>query len=104
MASMPLAFLVLALAAISPASEDAQIANAEAALGGKAAEHDTVALAGSHAQNERDALVLVLNDGKHVRFANDRNCMPYEQDGCTVHSLAAFLPSRGVFVVENIYY
>jgi hypothetical protein len=92
--------LSLALAAFSPASEATQIANAEAALtGGPPIEKNVLALAGSRARREAKSLVLVLGAAKSVRFSDDK-CAPEEQP-CPAYTLAAFLPSQGVFVVRK---
>jgi hypothetical protein len=92
--------LSLALAAVSPASEDAQIVNVEAALTGADVKENALALAGSRARTEKDALVLTLDDGKTVRLRN--SCTVTEEEACANYKLAAFLPSRGVFVVEKL--
>jgi hypothetical protein len=93
--------LSVALTAVSPASEDIQIANAEAALMGKEdVKPDPLTLAGPRARVEKDALVLTLDDGKAVRLRN--NCTVTEEEPCANYKLAAFLLSRGVFVVEKL--
>jgi hypothetical protein len=97
-------FLALALAAISPASETAQIDAAEKAL--KSASSDrmektALALAGPRAHREKGALVLVLDDGKPLRFS-DTGCA-HAEAGCPTYRLAAVLPSHGVFVVWKVY-
>ncbi len=92
--------LALALAAVSPASEDAQIANAEATLAGKDVKPDPLTLVGQRARVEKDALVLTLDDGKTLRLRN--SCAVTEEESCANYKLAAFLPSRGVFVVEKL--
>ncbi|HTT98386.1 MAG TPA: hypothetical protein VMF58_10075 [Rhizomicrobium sp.] len=94
-------FLSMALAAISPATEDAQIANAEAELMGKDdVKPDPLTLAGSRARVEKDTLVLTLDDGKTVRLRN--RCTVAEEEPCANYKLAAVLPSRGIFVVEKL--
>lgn len=91
--------LSFALAAVvSPASEDAQIAGAETALTGKDVNH-ALALAGARAKSEKGALVLVLDDGRSIRLGG--GCKSTEEEPCPSYALAAFLPSRGVFVVEK---
>jgi hypothetical protein len=91
--------LSLALAAVSPASEDAQIASAEAALTGKGIKQNALVLVGSRVQREKGALVLVLDDGKSLRLGE--GCKPTEEEPCPSYTLAAFLPSHSVFVVEK---
>lgn len=97
-------FLVLALAAMSPQDETAQIDKAEAAL--KSAPADTaektaLAVAGPRAARKKGALVLVLDDGKPLTFS-DTGC-GHEEEGCPAYHLSAFLPSHGVFVVLKVY-
>jgi hypothetical protein len=98
-------FLALALAAVTPESENAQIATAEKALHSDSlaikAEKTALALAGSRAARQKDALVLVLDDGKRLRLLN-QDCA-VKDELCPNYQLAAFLPSRGVFLVEIIY-
>ena len=98
-------FLALALAAVSPQSEDAQIATAEKALQSDAvalkAEKTALALAGSRAGREKGTLVLALDDGRRVRLS-DLSCANKDEP-CPIYRLAAFLPSRGVFLVDKIY-
>jgi hypothetical protein len=94
------ALMALALAALAPGSESAQIATAEAEL--HSTEPDTtektaLALAGPRAHREKGALVLVLDGGKQVRLS-DTGC-GHDEEGCPMYRLSAFLPSHGVFVV-----
>lgn len=58
-----------------------------------------MALAGPHARREGRALVLVLDNGKSLRFT-DGKCVA-DEEPCPSYSLAAFLPSHGVFVVKK---
>lgn len=88
------------MAALSPASEAAQIADAEAALvSDKPVEKNVLALAGGRGRREAKSLVLVLDDGKTLRLS-DGKCAQEEQP-CPSYSLAAFLPSHGVFMVRK---
>lgn len=86
----------------SGAAEDeiGQIAKAESGLTGTATnEKSVLALAGSRAKHEKGGLVLRLDDGKSVRLGD--GCKPSEEEPCPSYLLAAYLPSRGVFVVEK---
>jgi len=58
-----------------------------------------LALAGPRARREAKSLVLVLDGGKTLRLS-DGKCAASDEP-CPRYSLAAFLPSHGVFVVRK---
>jgi hypothetical protein len=95
------ASLVAVLLASGAAADEAgQIAKAEAALtGADSNEKSVLALAGARAHREKGVLVLTLDNGKSARLGE--GCKATEEEPCATYSLAAFLPSDGVFVVEK---
>jgi hypothetical protein len=92
--------LSVALSAVSPAMEDAQIKGAESALAGEDVKPNPLTLAGSRAHMEKGVLVLTLDDVKAIRLGN--GCTVTEDGTCATYKLAAFLPSHNVFVVEKV--
>jgi hypothetical protein len=95
-------------AVLSPDTEAGEIKAADAVQyetqRALAAEPGVLALAKSVARRDGHKLVLTREDGKTVEIADSPGCDDAENPDCVSRVLAAWLPSRHAFVVDERHY